>query len=310
MDPEEAKLKDGDTLASYDWAQPAALSLAMGADFNENKGSEDAFINKIGSTFGNISDVVLSGSASLEEQPVLRGLKNLFGGDTLGEGVGKVLSGVPVSFVPTILRQFRNVIDDNARITSGNDPFSIAYKQTLNAIPGASSTLQSDVTSFGEDKPTFGATKNNIWNVFFNPSFVAKYKPSKEATLVMDVFTNSGDSSAIPRRYTKYVQLGNEKKNITAEQQRYYQRFLGVMTKKSLTNLVNSKDATIGGENFYNLSDEDKAKKLDSLFTDINSAAKITLFGYKPKRVNTRTKNLIKFYESNPFVHREKGLVK
>lgn len=310
MDPEEAKLQEGDTLASYDWAQPIALSLAMGADYNENKGGQDAFINKLGNSISNISDVVISGSSSLEEQPVLRGLKNLFGGDTLGEGVGKIISGVPTSFVPTILRQFRNIIDDNARITSGNDPLTIAYRQTINALPFASKSLSGDVTTLGEDKAVFGATKNNIWNVFFNPSFVSKYKPSKEAQVVMDVFTNSGDSGSIPRRYTKYVQLGSEQKKITPEQQRAYQRFLGKLTKSSLTNLTQNKDVTINGKKFYELSDEEKASELDSLFSDINSAAKITLFGYKPKRVNKRTNGLIKFYEQNPFIHKEKGLVK
>ena len=73
---------------------------------------------------------------------------------------------------------------------------------------------------------------------------------------------------------------------LSAEQQGVYQEYVGTKTQQLFNNLVQDKS-------FQDMTDEEKAKKMAQLLTDINTAAKIELFGNNPKTVSKQARAIL-----------------
>ena len=73
---------------------------------------------------------------------------------------------------------------------------------------------------------------------------------------------------------------------LTPEQVGQYQTYVGQKAQQALNLFIN--------DPFYQLkTDEEKAKFISSVLSDINSAAKIELFGNTPKSIDKGTRSVI-----------------
>lgn len=282
LDPEQAKIQKGDTLISYDWMQPSAIGLALGANMLLEPKS-----NIVDRTL-NFGDRLLQSSETLQEQPLVQGVKTLTSRGNITEGLSDVLKGIPASFVPTILNQIKQLNDNVVRNTSDPNYFKEAYNKTIQRIPIASKSLPAQINVTGEEKQMYQGGTNNPFNVFINPSFVNKYKPDPVSEMVLGIWERSGERIQFPRVAEKNVKFAGIKEmvELTAKQQMEYQKYIGNKTGVLFTILS-------GDEAFMSLPDEDKAKKLQKYLTDINSAAKIEVLGNKPKRVPSGVKRIL-----------------
>ncbi|MFA9263153.1 MAG: hypothetical protein ACEQSB_07505, partial [Undibacterium sp.] len=99
MNEDAAKLREGDTLVNYDWAQPVALGLSIGANISEGGKLDEQKAMDIVDT---IVNSVGEGTNTLAEQPLVQGVQRLFGYG-LKEGVQETGKGSLASFVPTFM---------------------------------------------------------------------------------------------------------------------------------------------------------------------------------------------------------------
>ena len=171
FDPDEAQLKKGDRLETYDWFQPQAIAIAIGANIEENKG-------KVQGVVGTIAEAIGSGTTTLAEQPLVSGISRMFGYGDVVEGLGETLKGVPASFTPTLLNQIRLVVDDIRRNPDADDPSQESMNLVKMKVPGLASSLPAKTEPLGGTARIFKNKEGvgeRAFNAFLNPSNSSRY---------------------------------------------------------------------------------------------------------------------------------------
>ncbi len=283
FDPEQAKIREDDVHFTYDWFLPNSIGVALGANMflEPHQNVADKVLN--------MGDRMLQASEALQEQPLVQGLKTLTRKENIGEGISEVIKGVPASFVPTLLNQVRQLVDNTARNTKDPNYFKEVYNKTIMRIPGLSSTLPARLTPLGQEKEMYQFGSNNPFNVFLNPAFVTKYKPDPVSKMVLEIWETSGETIQFPRVAQAKIKLTGspEPIELTPEQYTEYQKYIGNKTDVLFTILSEKKS-------FMAKSDEEKARRLQRYLTDINTAAKIEVLGYKPKTVPQNVETIMR----------------
>jgi hypothetical protein len=200
LDRKEAKRREGDTMLTYDWMQPIAVSLGMGValqkkDMEGDKGESKANVAR---------DVADAGLTTFMEQPLISGVTKLFtsypGQNWFDKIVGETLGGLTSSFVPTVVGQARQLSDNNRRLTfDKKDIVAQSLNKTLDRIPIASKSLPISYDAFGKPIERYQGGSNTPFNVLLNPSFVSKYKPLPEAKTALETYEKTNEKSVAPR---------------------------------------------------------------------------------------------------------------
>lgn len=274
---EDTKPRPGDVVANYDWLQPAAIQLSMGANavINAGKGTD----NKLGDLAESIGD----STNTIIEQPVLQGISqfvnnmNTKQGGGLGKALSGVVSGIPSSFVPGSVNQLGQMFDNTARNTYSPRtdfflPTGEMFNKTIARIPVLRERLQPSVTTLGQPREQYQDGGNNIFNVFFNPAFIKRIKDNEVYDLVKDIQDRSGETQQAPRVVDKKIKINGQDKQLTPDEYTRYQTYVGQKTNQAFSQLA--KDPK-----FLQLSDADKASYMAKKMTAINAAAKAELFG-------------------------------
>lgn len=283
MDVEAAKLQPGDTLVSYDWFQPAAMPISIGANLNEGlTGNGKSLITTT-------MESLTSGIDTLAEQPLISNLTRLLKYGDASDAVLKTSQQIPQTFIPTLLNQVRQLTDNNKRNVYDPNTINYAYNLAKNKIPGASRTIQPLVGPFGANQEIYQGKTNNLFNVFFNPAFVSKYKPSPEAKLVLDLFEQTGEVKQAPRIVSTSQKINGENIKLSPTQMVATQRFVGSVTRTAFYSLAQNQE-------FKKMPAEEQVKFMQSVLTDIGSAAKIIILGNRPNQMNSRVRQIIQGY--------------
>ena len=280
FDTKEAKIQPGDKLVSYDWFQPAAIGVAMGANIDESMGNKSSVSDKAKSLSGSLILALGEGVNTLGEQPLIQGITRPFKyAESIGDAALQTLKGVPASFIPTLLAQVRYIIDRNQRNLT--DPSFVGETVNLaqNKIPGLSELLPQRYTATGEPMKY----EQGPISTLINPSIITKYAVSPAQKLVLDIYNSSGEKQQAPRLVPKTETVNGEQIKLTGEQQSIMQRLMGEQVNSAFDRLANN-------QRFLKGSDEDKAKVMASIMTDIHTAVKFVVLGHRPNRISDRAK--------------------
>lgn len=286
MDPEVSAPRKGDTLVTYDWMQPAAVPIAIGANISANKGVD------ANSFLGQVFDSVLKGADTLVEQPVLQNLNKFFE-DTTYYGVfgalGRQLATLPSSFVPTLLNQVRQLIDNDSRNTYSPDTLEYAKNLAMARVPGLSQQLPRRYNAYGTKQEVYQAGSNNLFNTFFNPMFVNKYKADPAIDMVLSLYEDTGDTGAVPdaKRYKQTI--NGEQRQLGPKTYAKFSRFVGMQTRHQLYGL--SQDPA-----FQKLSDQERADYVANILRDVHTFSKIVILGDRPERPSERVRGMLNQY--------------
>lgn len=179
-------LQSGDKLWTYDWAQPMAVLLALGADIEDNKATGGIATNTI--------VAIEQSSSTLVEQPLLRGITTLFGangygsaGDRITQGIMKTAQSAPSSFMPSMINRLTQAMYNDARNPyNQNDYFRTALNLMQQRTPLAEGLgdiipkVESYTTPFGADSTYYKDDKpiaKRVFDAFLNPAYVNEYSP-------------------------------------------------------------------------------------------------------------------------------------
>lgn len=237
FDPKEAKLQESDYLYTYDWAQPVAMAVSVGANVNQNLSEGKGASSGIG---GTIYSSIEGGVNSLVETSVLSGVKRAFTsypGQSVTDKITDIVSSAPASFVPTAVNQAKQLMDNAQRETYDPSKLQQAFNQLKVKIPGVAGKLPQRYDTLGEKKVTY--QNNSLFNVLLNPGFTSKYKLTPEAKMVVDLIAATGDTSVAPRvpgkSITVYTDNGEPStQKLTTEQFTELQRLTGEETVRLL----------------------------------------------------------------------------
>ena len=279
--PEAAKWQRGDNQVTWDWAQPLAISAAMGVGTSEDEKLQSLkeskrrdqvnesvdFIGGLATVFGAGADYFNVGADTLAQQGMLSGLKKLFGYNDIVGGLAEIMKSVPASFVPAMLRGLRDVTDNTMRETHDENAYKVALNQVVANIPIWSATLPERYTTLGDPMDRYQSDSNNIFNVFLNPAFSGKYLPTPEAEMVLELYKATGEVSQAPRRVQERISIAGQWYTLTGEEMGEYQALLGAKTREAFGNLAAS-------DKFQAASDTEKIKFMGSIITGLDAFAK------------------------------------
>jgi hypothetical protein len=266
---EDTKTRPGDITANYDWLQPNAIQLSMGANMIINNNSATQQINTNLESLG-------AGIDTISEQPVFRGVKDFIGdlNTQQGGGLGKAAQGVATnslsSFVPSLVNQLGQQFDNTKRSTYSDTPVGDAFNKVKGRIPGARNTLYPSLNTLGKEQKQYDVGSNNPFNVFFNPAFLNRVKDEPSLQLADDLNKKTGETSQYPRSLTGNQTIDGVKTKLTPEQ-------LFSLKKNVGQNTNNIFQQYAASPIFQNLSDTEKVNALSGALTDINAAGKASL---------------------------------
>lgn len=264
-------LQPGDTQVSYDWLQPAAIGVSLGANIREGIANRKA-IGISGTVASSLEEAV----NTLAEQPMVSGFTRYFQSYNPSEGAVRALEGVPASVVPTILSQIRQLTDNTSKEIKDPNRMREVFNITASKIPVLSKDVPAKVTPFGREAEMYHGGGNTIFNVFFNPAFVSKYAPSQEAKIVLDIYQSTGQTEQAPRIAPWRMKVNGRDMELTADQRREYQRVVGTLSSELFRRIGSDPE-------FISKSDEEKARILGDVVTDVGTAGKILVFGSNQK---------------------------
>ena len=287
---EDTKPRPGDVMANYDWLQPNAIQLTMGANMalNKDAGNKDW----ISSTL----DQAAMGLETIEEQPVLAQTGRFFQivttpadrGGGIPNAIKDSVVGLPSMFVPSVLNQTAASIDNQARTSYDPNPLKQATNKVVAKLPFASKSLEPVVDSFGNEvkRQQTDNPVTRIFNNFVNPAFVTKLKQTPEGQMVLDLYNKTGEKGQFPRVTDRKMQINGESYSLSAKQITEFQKYTGKETEKAFADLANN-------PGFMNQSDEEKIKIMSGIVTDIASAARIKILGNEPKTMTNDVKAIL-----------------
>jgi hypothetical protein len=269
LNPAAAKKREGDTLVTYDWAQPVSTNIALGARLAEARNPQKAAMD--------IGEVLTTGTETLAEQPLVSGVRRFFGGYKPGAAVADALKSIPASFTPTLLKQGAQVIDPTGRQTRSDELFGFqeALNRVIAKVPFATKLLAPRIGVFGKESKAYQPRgekgvipqAGNLFNVFLNPAFIAKYKPNKEAQEVIRLMETTGETRQFPKYATPTIRMGKGSLKLTPAQGTHYQQYLGYFGQQVIGRLLS-------GPTYAGMSDEGKVKRISSVLTDLNKQTK------------------------------------
>lgn len=289
--------QEGDLIVNYDWAQPLSFPVAMGADYarTERQIERDRMTGKKVQTPGRVLSALGSGLRTLEEQPLLTGLSGFAsevawaqqaGGGML-EGLGRAMLQFPQQFTPTAARQVRDLLDNRVYETRGSDHLETAYNQVLANLPAMAeaSGLKPRADVLGDLQERYQANGNTFFNVLVNPAFTTRFRTDPELREIYRLWQQTGETSHIPGRQNTITINGNPKV-LTAQERADYQQFVGRLTRDAFKMAMRS-DA------YANAPDEMKAKRMAEFVSAANTAAKVLLFGHRPRTLDKYDRALL-----------------
>jgi hypothetical protein len=239
LTPDGGNVKDkvqwqkGDLMVGYDWIQPAAASIAVGAELDK------ALIKEKGRVVPGFARGLAAGTQSLLDQPVMTIFSKVFGSggrkplEAFGKRVANILIDVPATFVPAFAQVARQLADPTVRQTYSPNPAIESWNKLVAKIPFASKTLPAMVSHFSGDKARYDKDKGAFWNamgVGVIPWVFDKYNIDPVAEAVLLSYQKTGATEGFPKEVPKTLeydggavleQLGviGANKKMTAEQQ-------------------------------------------------------------------------------------------
>lgn len=275
LNPKEADLQKGDKLVSYDWMQPAAIGLAMGADIDKNGGKKAGVVGGLLDFFksGQVLDALSASAETVAEQPAFTGLKRYLsvastGNNGLDKLARNVMSDVPASFVPTFLNQLRQIFDRTERDSTNKNVIVEAGNKVMAKVPGLAAKVPERFDVFGKPINYYESKgAGRVFDVFVNPAFEQTWNPSPEAKLALDLWRQTGSTTGLPPKIDKSQQGWGDSWTIDAKDISAMQHYVGLQASKIMGTLAKNPV-------FSKLPVDKQQSIINSVFSDVTGEAK------------------------------------
>ena len=267
-----SSIKVGDTYIDPSSLQSLSTPIMAGAAAYQSDQEED--------DTGKFIDIIAAAAkASMKmgntmlEMPVLQGVADLFSGNydngELLAGALSLAGNAAAQVVPfgSLLKQGAKAVDPYSRVQSEINvgPVERIAKSTANNLrsmtPWGRKKLSERYDVLGN--PIKNDSSDNVaerlYNSFINPFNTSKDKSNDITEEIDRLYASLKDTDVLPSAAGNSISYGGEQYKFTSAEKQEYQRVEGESNAEILSHLVNS-DA------YNKLSDEDRAKVLESVY--------------------------------------------
>ena len=274
-----SSIKVGDTYIDPSSLQSLSTPIMAGAAAYEGKEEGD------GTDWAGILGAAVKASMKMGntmlEMPVLQGVADLFSGNydngELLAGALSLAGNAATQVVPfgSLLKQAGKAVDPYSRVQSeiNAGPGERVLKSTVNnlktMLPGTRKTLSQRYDVLGN--PIKNDASDNVaerlYNSFINPFNTSKENTNEVTDEIDRLYAALQDTDVLPSAAGNSISYGGEKYKFTSAEKQEYQRVEGESNAEILSSLVNS-------EAYDQLTDEEKAKVLSSIYDYSSNKAK------------------------------------
>lgn len=258
----------GDQYFTYDWAQPAATPLLLGAVIYDSLSGEEAE-NEDNGMFSTVFNIGKRGAEAfgdaLLEQSVLQDLKGIMGGyGSTTENIFKEVAETPQRLIPSTFGAIARTLDPYQRQTYDKNDFTAYQRNTAQSkIPGNRNDLPIKYDTWGRPMEA-GSLTDRILQNFVIPSNVGTSTETPLDEELMRLYEETGSAAVFPNQAAWDITQGGNTTELNAEQYSEYQRIMGETSYDIVERLM--KDPR-----YEELPDENKAKVIE----DAHAFAKV-----------------------------------
>ncbi len=265
----------GDVSVSFDWLQPAASPLIVGASIGKRLAEDGLSLSAV---FG----AVMDGTDSLFEMTMLQSLYDILGGYDAGATAtaASVAENVVSQSIPTLLGQAARAIDPVQRKTTADSEFMTIVNQVVAKIPVLTYLLDPELDVWGNEvyrtgKPGAGTAALNAVQQFALPSNVkvGTGRGDRVSAEILRLYRNQG-SKAIPTAVSRDDAKDGELDYVEIN------RLLGQVNRTAVEDFINNDwpyavmvDAGNGKTKkvtkyYRNMTDEERVRVLQRIYTN------------------------------------------
>ena len=274
----------GQNYYTYDWAQPAAIPIILGATIYQSSKESDNALNAW------TQGAIAATNAWLDLSP-LQSLEEIFGGyGTPAENLMGVIADLPGSLVPAQLGAAARIADTTQRQTYSNGDFwGTRVNEIATKIPGLSQTLPAAYDTWGNEIKRSDTTGEAAFAQLINPGQLGNANETPIDGEISRLFTSTGENMVFPKKASWSYTFDGESHRLDNVTYSQMQKRMGQISYELATGFINS------GE-YATLDDNQKARILSDFYGFAEALAKSELLGYNIAG-NSTYKKYYKIYD-------------
>jgi len=224
--------KFGNNFYTYDWAQPASMALAIGADI-QIKGQDRKQAQNV------VVDAVKSGGETLFKQSVLQGITRFMSGYSPMDNLATAALNGPNQFIPTLGKQISQMLDPTQRSTYSPTNLGTEGNLLKARTPGLTNSLEPKINTSGETMQNFQG-KNNLFNIFVNPGSATTFTPNKVQSEILRLYDATGDKAIFPNVAPKSFSDNGQSITLTPQETTKFQQTMGKNAQDYMSSIADS----------------------------------------------------------------------
>ncbi len=260
--------KIGDNYYTFDWGQPAAIQLILGATIQKSIEDSDSMLDTI------LQGAIATTNAWAELSP-LQTFMDIFGGNgSLAENLVDTVLEAPLSLIPAQVGAAARTADTTQRVTYDNtSKLNNIINQAKSKVPGLSQTLPVAYDTWGNPIKRQDSTGEAALANLLNPGQIGNIRETPIDDEINDLYASTGDAAVFPKKAAWSYKINGETVKLNSEQYSEYQRIMG-------QNAYGMASALINSASYNNMSDDQKAGAIADLYNFADALAKTELLGY------------------------------
>lgn len=275
----------GDNYITYDWAQPTSTPLLIGStiyDATHNTDEENkGIMGSINTGFKGALNVT---NSWLNTSP-LQSVSDLLGGgeysneNGIAGNIANEIIEMPQRLLPAQLGAIARTNDPIMRDTYSGDQsltglLGNQVRQAQAKIPKLSEKLPISYDTWGNPRTRSDTKAEAFLAQNLNPGQLGNKNETPLDKEVQRLFDKTGNKEVFPINAARSLDLGEDGKiKLTPEQHSQYQKEMGQKSYKLAEDFMN-------GAEYNNLTDDEKAEALSSIYNFSNQLAKEKLFNH------------------------------
>lgn len=276
-------LNIGNQTFSLDWAAPSSIPLFFGAEVyhmatEQNENADEETI------FSSVMEMVTKMTDPMLEMSMLDGLNSAltsFNNDSVGGTIGGVAANTVESylgqFIPTLLRQTASTLDPTQRSSyvpqnAEMKPVQKYLVSQLQKIPGVrNEALEPNIDHWGREQTDESNIGIRALKNFLSPANIKANNTTDVDREIERLYDATGQSEVIPTLADGKISINGKDVYLSREQLTQYRKTRGNTAYEIL-------NEAIKGETYQDLSDEEKAKYVQSVYDYSALMAKDAIF--------------------------------
>ena len=260
--------KIGDNYYTFDWGQPAAIPLILGATIQECEENSDSMLDTI------LQGAIATTNAWAELSP-LQTFMDIFGGNgSFAENLVDTALEAPLSLIPAQVGAAARTTDTTQRVTYDNSSrLNNVINQAKSKIPGLSQTLPVAYDTWGNPIKRQDSTAEAAVANLLNPGQLGNVRETPIDDEISRLYSATGEESVFPQKAAWKYDRGGENIKLNNEQNSEYQRIMG-------HNSYNIASAFINSDAYNTLDDAQRAEIFPEIYNFSKALADSELFGY------------------------------